>query len=99
MYSRKCSICTKRKQGVALKEKEKEKKKKKNKAKIIIITKWLKACFLGNVGVIWCNSLSDSHFKLVWWIMYKFWLIAIYILPYMYLMLLLVAHTSQVILC
>ena len=63
MYSRKCSICKKRKQGVALKEKEKEKKKKKNKAKIIIITTWLKACFLGNVGVIWCNSLSDSHFQ------------------------------------
>ena len=25
---------------------------------------WLQACFLGDVGVIWCNSLGDSHFKI-----------------------------------
>ena len=24
---------------------------------------WLQACFLGDVGVIWCNSLGDSHFQ------------------------------------
>ena len=24
---------------------------------------WLQACFLGNVEVIWYNSLSDSHFQ------------------------------------
>ena len=24
---------------------------------------WLQACFLGDVGVIWWNSLSDSHFE------------------------------------
>ena len=25
---------------------------------------WLQACFLGDVGVIWCNSLSDSLFQI-----------------------------------
>ena len=25
---------------------------------------WLQACFLGNVGIIWCNSLGDSLFKI-----------------------------------
>ena len=30
------------------------------KAKIKKIT-WLQVCFLGDVRVIWCNSLSDSH--------------------------------------
>ena len=40
-----------------LKEKEKQKKKKKN------AFTWLQACFLGDVGVIWCNSLGDSHFQ------------------------------------
>ena len=24
---------------------------------------WLQACFLGDMRVIWCNSLSDSHFQ------------------------------------
>ena len=24
---------------------------------------WLQACFLGDVRVIWCNSLSDSLFQ------------------------------------
>ena len=24
---------------------------------------WLQACILGDVGVIWCNSLGDSHFQ------------------------------------
>ena len=30
---------------------------------------WLQACSLGNVGVIWCNSLGDSHFQIYVWIM------------------------------
>ena len=38
--------------------KEKEKKKEKENA-----FTWLQACFLGDVGVIWCNSLGDSHFQ------------------------------------
>ena len=25
---------------------------------------WLQACFLGDVRVIWCNSLGDSHFQI-----------------------------------
>ena len=25
---------------------------------------WLQAYFLGDVRVIWCNSLSDSHFQI-----------------------------------
>ena len=24
---------------------------------------WLQTCILGDVGVIWCNSLGDSHFQ------------------------------------
>ena len=32
-----------------------------NKAIYIYIYIWLQACFLGDVGVIWCNSLGDSH--------------------------------------
>ena len=24
---------------------------------------WLQTCFLGDVRVIWCNSLGDSHFQ------------------------------------
>ena len=24
----------------------------------------MQACFLGDVGVIWCNSLGDSHFQI-----------------------------------
>ena len=27
----------------------------------IYLYAWLQACFLGDVRVIWCNSLSDSH--------------------------------------
>ena len=26
---------------------------------------WLQACFLGDVGVIWCNSLGDSLFQIL----------------------------------
>ena len=40
----------KNKEKYASKEKEKEKK-----------NAWLQACFLGDVGVIWCNSFGDSH--------------------------------------
>ena len=25
---------------------------------------WLQACFLGDVRVIWCNSLGDSNFQI-----------------------------------
>ena len=42
----------KNKEKYASKEKEKEKK-----------NAWLQACFLGDVGVIWCNSLGGSHFQ------------------------------------
>ena len=34
-----------------------------NKAKITKNT-WLQACFLGDVEVIWYNSLGDSHFQI-----------------------------------
>ena len=37
-------------------QKKKKKQKKKKEA-------WLQACFLGDVGVIWYNSLGDSHFQ------------------------------------
>ena len=37
-------------------QKKKKKQKKKKEA-------WLQACFLGDVGVIWCNSLGDGHFQ------------------------------------
>ena len=55
---------------------KKQKKKKANKKLqfIIIIIfifiyfyflafTWLQACFLGNMEVIWCNSLGDGHFQ------------------------------------
>ena len=38
------------------------KAKIKNKNKKIKIT-WLQACFLGDMGVIWCNTLGDSFFQ------------------------------------
>ena len=25
---------------------------------------WLQSCFVGDVGVIWCNSLGDNHFQI-----------------------------------
>ena len=37
-----------------------QKKKKKEKIKMYA---WLQASYLGDVGVIWCNSLGDSHFQ------------------------------------
>ena len=42
----------KNKEKCASKEKEKEKE-----------NAWLQACFLGDVGVIWCNSLGDGYFQ------------------------------------
>ena len=42
----------------AKKKKEKRKKQKNQNA-----FTWLQACFLGDVGVIWCNFLGDSHFQ------------------------------------
>ena len=45
-------------------QKEKEKKKSKEKEKVKknqnVIT-WLQACYLGNMRVIWCNFIGDSH--------------------------------------
>ena len=46
----------KEKEKYASKEKEKAKEIKKKIA-------WLQACFLGDVRVILCNSLGDSHFQ------------------------------------
>ena len=40
-----------------------QKKKKKKNYKNKIKNAWLQACFLGDVGVIWYNSLGDSHFQ------------------------------------
>ena len=54
------------------KENSKEKERKKRKANKKRASKekekknaftWLQACFLWDVGVIWCNSLGDSHFQ------------------------------------
>ena len=60
---------------------------------------WLQACFLGDVGVIWCNSLGHSHFQI--YVMNNVEIVIDYYLhiTYMYIMLLLVVHASQVILC
>ena len=41
--------------------KKKENEKKNNSIKQIKKITWLQACFLGDVRVIWCNSLGDSH--------------------------------------
>ena len=43
----------------AQKEKKKKRKSKKNQNTFT----WLQACFLGDVRVIWCNSLGDSYFQ------------------------------------
>ena len=61
---------------------------------------WLQACFLGDVRVIWYSSLGDSHFQT--YVMNFVEIVIDYYLhlsPHMYLMLLLVAYTTQVILC
>ena len=48
----------KEKQIIIIKKRHQKKKNKKKKA-----FTWLQACFLGDVRVIWCNSLGDSHFQ------------------------------------
>ena len=60
---------------------------------------WLQDCFLGDVGVIWCNSLGDSHFQT-----YVMNFVEIVIDHYLLITLhvsqaILVVHTTQVILC
>ena len=57
------------KQGVILKKKRKKKKggkkikgKRKSKKNQNVFT-WLQACYLGNMRVIWCNFIGDSHFQ------------------------------------
>ena len=44
------------------KRKSKEKRKRKEKEKENVFA-WLQVCFLGDVRVIWCNSLGDNHFQ------------------------------------
>ena len=59
------------KQGVNYEKNEKIQKKIKIKQKKNIKRKrikknaftWLQACFLGDVGVIWCNCLGDIRFQ------------------------------------
>ena len=41
---------------------QKEKKYGKSKKNQNAFT-WLQACYLGDVGVIWCYSLGESHFQ------------------------------------
>ena len=84
-----------------MKNKEKYASKEKEKAKEIYIYKiaWLLACFLGDVKVIWCNSLDDSHFQT-----YVMNFVEIVIDYYLLItshvsQVILVAHTTQVILC
>ena len=60
---------------------------------------WLQTCFLGDVRVIWCNSLGDSHFQT-----YVMNFVEIVIDYYLLItshvsQVILVAHTTQVILC
>ena len=46
-----------------MKNKENMLQKKKENKNIYKKIAWLQACFLGDMGVIWCNSLGDSHFQ------------------------------------
>ena len=60
---------------------------------------WLQAFILGDVRVIWCNSLGDSHFQI-----YVMNFVEIVIDHYLLItshvsQAILVAHTTQVILC
>ena len=60
---------------------------------------WLQVCFLGDVRVIWCNTLGDSHFQT-----YVMNFVEIVIDHYLLItshvsQAILVAHTTQVILC
>ena len=45
------------------KKKNKKKKKKQKAKKNQNVFTWLQAYFLGDMRVIWCNSLGDSHFQ------------------------------------
>ena len=60
---------------------------------------WLQACFLGDVRVIWCNSLGDSHFQT--YVMNFVEIVIDYCLHITSYVskAILVAHTTQVILC
>ena len=74
-------------------------KEKENIYIYIYIYAWLQVCFLEDVGVIWCNSLGDSHFQT-----YVMNFVEIVINLYLLITSLvsqaiLVAHTTQVILC
>ena len=63
---------------------------------------WLQACILGDVRVIWCNSLGDSHFQT-----YVMNFLEIVIDHYLLItshvsqasLVAHIAHTTQVILC
>ena len=60
---------------------------------------WLQACIPRDVRVIWCNSLGDSHFQT-----YVMNFVEIVIDHYLLItshvsQVILVAHTTQVILC
>ena len=61
--------------------------------------KWLQAWFLGDVRVIWCNSLGDSHFQT--YVMNFVEIVIDYCLHITshVSQAILVAHTTQVILC
>ena len=59
---------------------------------------WLQTCILGDVRVIWCNTLGDSHFQT-----YVMNFVEIVINHYLLItshvsQVILVAHTTQVIL-
>ena len=59
----------------------------------------MQVCFLGDVGVIWCNSLGDSHFQT-----YVMNFVEIMINHYLLItshvsQAILVTHTTQVIIC
>ena len=52
-------LYSKIKRGINCEKNEKIPKEKRKKNAFT----WLQVCFLGDVGVIWCNSLGDSHFQ------------------------------------
>ena len=56
---------------------------------------WLQAYVLGDVGVIWCNSLGVSLFQIL---CDEFCRLCVWS-PHIYLKFLLVAHTTQVTFC
>ena len=56
---------------------------------------WLQAYDLGDVGIIWCNSLGDSLFQILYDEFCRLYVWS----PHIYLKFLLVAHTIQVTFC